>query len=78
MAAKETRTKVAILTGSFQIKGYIELLPGARVTDFMEGAKDFVAVTDVEVFEIGDNVRHVLTAPFLDVNRQHIQIVSPI
>ena len=35
--ADETRTKVTIFTGSYRIKGYIDLLPGARVTDFMTG-----------------------------------------
>ena len=29
------RTKVTILTSSYRVKGSIELLPGARVTDFM-------------------------------------------
>ena len=30
--ADETRTKVTILTGSYRIKGFIDLIPGARVT----------------------------------------------
>ena len=78
MDANETRTKVAILTGTYQIKGYIDILPGARVTDLMNGAKDFVALTDAEVFEVGDNLRHVLTSPFLNVCRAHIQIIAPL
>lgn len=31
----DERTKVTILTSSYRIKGYIDLLPGARVTDYM-------------------------------------------
>jgi len=34
----EERTKVPILTSSYRIKGYIDLLPGARVTDYMKVA----------------------------------------
>ena len=74
----QNRTRVAILTSSFQIKGYVELMPGARITDLMNGAKDFVAVTDAGVFEIGSNTRHVVSAPFINVCRTHVQIIAPL
>lgn len=76
MTAHENKTKVTILTGSYRIKGYIDLLPGARVTDFMRDAKDFVAVLDAEIYEAEVAGRQVLTAPFIDINRDHIQIVT--
>ena len=77
MPADETRTKVTIFTGSYRIKGYIDLLPGARVTDFMTGAKDFIAVTDAELWELEIGGRQLMSAPFLDVSREHIQIIAP-
>jgi len=77
MATDEFRTKVTILTGSYRIKGYIDLLPGARLTDYIIEAKDFVAVTNAEVYESILGGRQVLTAPFINVNRDHIQIVTP-
>jgi hypothetical protein len=77
MATNETKTKVTILTGSYRIKGYIDLLPGARLTDYIVEAKDFVALTDAEVYESELGGRQVLTAPFINVNRAHIQIVTP-
>lgn len=77
MAMDETRTKVTILTGSYRIKGYVDLLPGARLTDFMVEAKSFVAVTEAEVWELHLGGRQVLAAPFIDVSRDHIQIVTP-
>ena len=77
MATDEFRTKVTILTGSYRIKGYIDLLPGARLTDYIVEAKDFVAVTNAEVYESILGGRQVLTAPFINVNRDHIQIVTP-
>jgi len=76
MASHENKTKVTILTGSYRIKGYIDLLPGARVTDFMRESKEFVAVMDAEVFEAELAGRQVLAAPFINVNRNHIQIVT--
>ena len=77
MPAAETRTKVTIFTGAYRIKGYIDLLPGARVTDFMTGAKTFIAVTEAEVWELEVGGRQLLSAPFLDVSSAHIQVIAP-
>ena len=77
MPTAENRTKVIILTGNLRIRGYIDVLPGARVTDFVVEAKSFIAVTDAEVFEPELGGRLVLAAPFIDVNRQHIQVIAP-
>ena len=77
MAAGETRTKVTIFTGSYRVKGYIDLLPGARMTDFMAEARSFIAVTDAEVYELEVGGRQLLQAPFLNVSRDHIQVITP-
>ena len=73
--ANENKTRVTILTGTFRVKGFIDLVPGARVTDYLVEAKDFIAVTDAEVWEIGD--RRIMAVPFLNVSRAHIEIVTP-
>lgn len=75
MAVDENKTRVTILTATYRVKGHINLVPGARVTDFMIDAKDFIALTDAEVWELGG--RLVLTAPFLNVSRDAIEIVMP-
>ncbi|HVB48552.1 MAG TPA: hypothetical protein VNF69_09210 [Burkholderiales bacterium] len=75
MPMQETRTKVILLTSTYRIKGYIELMPGARVTDYMVEAKGFIAVTDAEVWELAG--RQVFTAPFINVSRDHIVVVAP-
>jgi hypothetical protein len=75
MAENESKTKVTILTGTYRIKGFVELMPGARLTDYLTESKNFIAVTDAQVWELGD--RHVIGAPFLNVSRDHIQIVIP-
>jgi len=77
MADEDRRTKVTILAGSYRIKGYIDLLPGARLTDFLREARDFIAVTDAEVYELMIGGRQLIAAPFLDINRDHIQIITP-
>lgn len=76
MSTHENMTKVTILTGSYRIKGYIDLLPGARVTDYMLESREFVAVMEAEVHEKEVAGREVLVAPFIDVNRNHIQIIT--
>ena len=73
----DPKTRVTILTSSYRIKGHIDLLPGARVTDFMAEARDFIAVTNAEVWELQVGGRQVLTAPFINVSRDHIEIILP-
>ena len=73
--ANEDRMKVTILTGTYRVKGYIDLLRGARLTDYLIESKDFIAVTEAEVWELGN--RHVLSASFINVSRDHIEIVTP-
>lgn len=77
MPADGTGTKVTIFTGSYRIKGYIDLIPGARVTDYMTEAKLFIAVTDAEVWELEVGGRQLMSAPFLNVSREHIQVIAP-
>ena len=75
MAAHENQTKVVILTGSFRIKGYINLLPGARVTDYIVEAKNFIVVTEAEVWAVGGGGL-VLSAEFIDVCRDQIHAIT--
>jgi hypothetical protein len=77
MAQEESRTRVTIFTSSYRIKGYIDLIPGARITDYMTEAKDFIAVTEAEVWEIELGGRQIIAAPFLNVSREHIQVIAP-
>ena len=70
-------TKVTIFTGSYRIKGFIDLLPGSRVTDYMTGAKEFIAVTAAEVWELEIGGRMLMSAPFINVSRDHIQVIAP-
>jgi hypothetical protein len=73
----EERTKVTIFTSSYRLKGFIELVPGARITDFMAEARDFIAVTNAEVWELQPGGRQVASAAFLNVSCFHIEIILP-
>ena len=71
----DTRTRVVILAGSYRIKGDVELVPGARITDYMLEAKEFFAVTEAEVWDLEG--RKILMAPFINVCRSHVVVVMP-
>jgi hypothetical protein len=69
------RVRVVILAGSFRIKGEIELVPGARITDYMIESKPFIAVTNAEVWDLEG--RRIMNVPFLNVRRDHVVVVAP-
>jgi hypothetical protein len=75
MIEGDTKTRVVIIAGSYRIKGEIELVPGARVTDYMLDAKAFFAVTKAEVWDLEG--RRIISAPFLNVSRDQVVIVAP-
>ena len=77
LEAERSRTSVTILTNTYRIKGTIDLLPGARMTDYIMDSKSFIAVTDAEVWEMASGGRKVLEAPFINVSRDQIQVIAP-
>lgn len=75
MTEREDRSKVVILTKHYKITGEIALYPSSRLTDYVVESKAFIAVTDAQVTDhSGDPV---LTATFLNVHRNHIEIIVP-
>lgn len=76
MKTDDNRTRITMLTGSYRIKGTVELVAGARLTDYMTEAKAFFAVTDAEVWELTPGGRQVLSAPFINVSREHVEVVT--
>ncbi len=75
MNEQTDKTKVVILTANHRIKGYISLYSNARLTDYIVEAKPFVAVTDAEV--MGINSKLIFNASFLNVQKEHIEIIVP-
>jgi hypothetical protein len=75
VSAETEKTKVIILTTNHRIKGYISLYSNARLTDYIVEAKTFIAVTDAEV--MGINSKLIFNASFLNVQKDHIEIIVP-
>ena len=73
--AEENRKRVVILAGPYRVKGEIELVAGARLTDYMVESKGFIAVTHAEVWDLEG--RKILAAPFLNVSRSHVVVIAP-
>jgi uncharacterized protein DUF6812 len=69
------KTKVVILTTNHRIKGYISLYSNARLTDYIVEARPFIAVTDAEVMDINGYL--IFNASFLNVQKDHIEIIVP-
>ncbi len=74
--SNEEKTKVAILTGHYRITGYVNLLPGARLTDFLTDSEEFVALTLAEVWSLEG--RKLFSANFMDINRDAVEVVMPV
>ncbi len=69
------KTRVVILTRDFRIEGEIDLLPGARVTDFMNESKKFMVVTGARV--IDHDGKEILKGKFINVLVRNIEIILP-
>jgi hypothetical protein len=69
-------TKLTVYANGYRISGTGSVLPGARVTDFMNESKQFIALTDVSVWDIDDG-RKVMSSPFININRESVEFVVP-
>ena len=69
------KTQIILLTKYFRIEGEIDLLPGARLTDFMNDAKKVMVVTDAKVSD--HNGKELLRGKFIDVLVRNIEIILP-
>ena len=69
------KSEVIILTNNYCVRGKISLVPGARLTDYIVGAKSFIAVIDASVSDKLGNF--ILSTSFLNVSREHVEIILP-
>jgi len=69
------KTKVILLTKYFRVEGEIDLLPGARLTDFMNVVKSNMVVTDATVSD--HNGKELLRGEFINVLVRNIEIILP-
>ena len=69
------KTKVTILTQTHKIEGMIDLIPGARLTDYMNNSNRFIAVTDARIFD--SEGKQILESKFIDVLVDNIEVILP-
>ena len=69
------RQKVCIYTHQFKISGHLGIYPGVRLTDYMNESKDFISITDAEIFsrDGGPAIR----SKFINVRKDDIEIIFP-
>lgn len=68
-------TDAIFYTAKHVISGKVNLLPGARLTDFMREAKDYLVVADVTV-SMHDGTK-LFEAGFIDLLRSSVEIAVP-
>ena len=71
----EHKTQVIILTKDFRIEGDIDLIPGSRLTNFMNDVKKIMVVTDATVKD--HDGKEILRGKFIDVLVRNIEIILP-
>lgn len=75
MSERDDVTEVVIYTQHFRITGTIALVRGARLTDYVRETNHFIAVASALVCD-----RHGVEqfrTDFLDVGKDHIEIILP-
>jgi len=69
------RTTVRIYADQFMLVGNIAMFADSRLTDFMVGAHEFIALTDVTVSNLEG--RALFKTAFLNVQKEKITIILP-
>ncbi len=75
MSRRDDRTRVDIFTRTYRINGEVTLMHGSRLTDYIVDSKEFFAVTNARVLDHAG--REVLSAPFINVARDQIELLVP-
>ena len=73
---RQDRTKIRIYTDQFMIVGDIAMFADTRLTDYITGAREFIAVTNAEVRDLEASKIH-FKAEFLNVQKDRIVVILP-
>lgn len=65
-----------IQTVTHRIRGYVHVRMGERLSDEINNANLFLAVTDAEIYSLEGEILY--TSDFLAVNREHIVWMMPL
>jgi hypothetical protein len=72
---QQDRTRVRFYTNQFMIVGDIAMFTDSRLTDFMESANNFIALTNVTVSN--SEGEKLFKTDFLNVQRSKITVALP-
>jgi len=70
------RRKITVLGHGLKIRGEGNLPAGARITDYLNESKAFIALTNAEVWDTAAG-RKLVSSPFMNVSRSCVEIVIP-
>lgn len=73
---RQDRTKIRIYTDQFMITGDIAMFADTRLTDYIIGAREFIAVTNAESRSLDGAEVH-FKAEFLNVQKARIVMIVP-
>jgi hypothetical protein len=78
MRVEKSQTSVVILTQWCRIEGKIHVIPGSRITDFMNSStgQTFIPITEARVYPLSGETP-LYSADFLDVNKNYIIVIIP-
>lgn len=78
-ALKQPRVayNVAIILNQYRITGNVHIHPGQRLSDFINGVKDFLPLTNAQIYKI-DSDNLLSSMNLLEVNVHHILLMYPL
>ena len=78
-AMKQPRvtSKVMIVLSQYRITGNVHLHPGQRLSDYINGIKEFIPVTTAKVHKL-DSENNVISMDLLEINIRHVLLVYPL
>lgn len=71
-----SHTAVVVLTNEYKITGFIDLMPGSRLTDYITSARSYFAMTDAVVEDVRTS-KAMFRGKFVDVNRDSVVMILP-
>lgn len=78
-AMKQPRVayEVEIMLSQYRITGKVHMHPGQRLSDFINGVKDFVPVTEAKIFD-KDSGKEISAMSLLEINVHQIHLMYPV
>jgi hypothetical protein len=78
-ALKQPRIPVraVVILSQYRVTGKVHLHPGQRLSDYVNGVKDFIPVTEARVYQL-DGKTEINRMSLLEVNVRHVLLIYPL